>query len=130
MAASSLAVYNAYNALGSYTTGKVTPNTIYAYAQDSAAHITWQKLGRIAIITIWGIQLRPGFSTDNLAIIASGLPAAIKNIEGAIPINVNNANQTRYTLYVDTSGILKAWYNGTTVTDTDLRGQFVYISKD
>ncbi len=112
-----------------YTAGSATINFTYV-STSSNSHIYWKKWGRIVTVEVYDIDLKPGYSTDDMAIIATGLPAAqnqqITAIIGLTSANISDAIRVR--VLVDDSGQLKPWFLGTPTTPIYMSGSFTYIS--
>ncbi|MBE5987157.1 MAG: hypothetical protein E7250_05465 [Paenibacillaceae bacterium] len=112
-----------------YTAGSATINTTQV-STSSNSHIYWKKWGRIVTVEIYDIDLKPGYSTDDMAIIATGLPAAqnqqITAIVGLTSANISDAIRVR--LLVDDAGQLKPWFFGTPTSTIYMSGSFTYIS--
>lgn len=116
------------NLLNSETSGNININTTYV-TKAASTFARWKKLGRIVTVELYDIDLKAGYSTDNVAIIGTGLPAPK---DGSFQTSIAGLNlptletaQTR--LLVDSSGRLKPWFIGTTVV-TAISGSFSYIS--
>lgn len=112
-----------------YTAGSATINFTYV-STSSNSHIYWKKWGRIVSVEIYDIDLKPGYSTDDMTIIATGLPAAqnqqITAIIGLTSANISDVIRVR--VLVDDSGQLKPWFLGTPTTPIYMSGSFTYIS--
>lgn len=112
-----------------YTGGSAAINTTHV-STSSNSHIYWKKWGRIVTVEIYDIDLKPGYSTDDMAIIATGLPAAqnqqITAIVGLTSANISDVIRVR--LLVDDAGQLKPWFLGTPTSAIYMSGSFTYIS--
>ena len=128
-AAQGKALMDKYNQLNGETSGNARINTTYVTTQ-STTHVKWRKLGRIVTVEIYDIILKAGYSTDNVAVIATGLPApkggafctSVFGYDISIPTTA-----LLQRLNVDASGTLKPWYNGPSVS-TAINGSFSYIA--
>ena len=90
--------------------------------REPATQVTYYKFGKIILLYFYDIRLKPGFSTENVATIASGLPVPSP---GMIPTAVAHAHDTVIRVSVAHDGKLKPWYVGNT-TDTVFSGQIIY----
>ena len=73
--------------------------------------------------------MKGGNSTDNVAIIASGLPKPAVEYTAALPVNISHSKYLDYArVRVRTSGVLKPWYMGASVDGTDINGLITYIA--
>lgn len=90
--------------------------------REQATQVTYYKFGKIILLYFYDIRLKPGFPTENVATIASGLPVPSP---GMIPTAVAHAHDTVIRVSVAHDGKLKPWYVGNT-TDTVFSGQIIY----
>lgn len=90
--------------------------------REQATQVTYYKFGKIILLYFYDIHLKPGFPTENVATIASGLPVPSP---GMIPTAVAHAHDTVIRVSVAHDGKLKPWYVGNT-TDTVFSGQIIY----
>ncbi|MDR7813400.1 hypothetical protein [Lacrimispora sp.] len=78
---------------------------------------------------LYDINLKPGYSSDNVSIVATGFPAATDNVITSIVgynTGIDVTAQTR--LRIDTGGVLKPWYVGVYSDVISINGTFVYVS--
>ena len=90
--------------------------------REQSTQVAYYKFGKIILLYFYDIRLKPGFSTENVATIASGLPVPSP---GMIPTAVAHAHNTVIRVSVAHDGKLKPWYVGNT-TDTVFSGQIIY----
>lgn len=110
------------------TSGNAAINTTYV-SKSSTTFVRWKKCGRIVVIELYDVDLKAGYSTDNVAVIATGLPVPWGGeIHASLAGNDKSANKVIQTrLHIDSSGVLKPWYIGTS-TVMGISGSFSYIT--
>lgn len=113
--------------LQSYESKKLVINTTYC-STVSSTYARWSKFGAIVVVEIYDVELKGGKSTDNVAIITSGLPKPAFEYTVTLPTNVHHITTDYVRIRVTNSGVLKPWYMGTSVDGTNINGMFTYIS--
>lgn len=118
----------AVKALQSYECKNLAINTTYCSTFVSS-YIRYTKFGSIVVVEMYDIRLKGGKSTDNAAIITSGLPTPANEYTACLPTNVSHIKYTDYArVRVMKSGVLKPWYMGQSIEGTDIQGMFIYIA--
>lgn len=114
--------------LQAYESKNLAINTTYC-STISSSYVRYSKFGAIVVVEIYDISLKGGKSTDDVAIIASGLPKPAVEYTAALPVNISHSKYPDYArVRVRESGVLKLWYMGTSVDGTDIQGMFTYIA--
>lgn len=114
--------------LQAYESKNLAINTTYC-STISSTYVRYSKFGAIVVVEMYDVRLKGGNSTDNVAIIASGLPKPALEYTAALPINISRIKYPDYArVRVQRSGVLKLWYMGTSVDGTDIQGMFTYIA--
>lgn len=114
--------------LQSYESKNLPINTTYC-STASSSYIRYTKFGAIVVVEMYDIRLKGGKSTDNVAIITSGLPKLAVEYTAALPVNISNSKYLDYArVRVQKSGVLKPWYIGQSIERTDIQGMFTYIA--
>ena len=110
------------------TSGNTTINTTYV-TKSSTTFIRWKKCGRIVTVELYDVDFKAGYSTDNVMVLATGLPAPWGGeIQASLPGHDKTANKVmQVRLHIDSSGVLKPWYIGPSVV-TGISGSFSYIT--
>jgi hypothetical protein len=119
---------NEINSKLAYSSGSAAINTTYV-STLSTTYARWKKWGRIVVVELYDINLKPGYSSDNVSIVATGFPTATDNVITSIVghnTGVSVATQTR--LRIDTGGVLKPWYVGVYSDVVSINGTFAYVS--
>ena len=78
---------------------------------------------------LYDVDFKAGYSTDNVMVLATGLPAPWGGeIQASLPGHDKTANKVmQVRLHIDSSGVLKPWYIGPSVV-TGISGSFSYIT--
>lgn len=114
--------------LQAYESKNLAINTTYCSTMSST-YARYSKFGAIVVVEMYDIRLKGGKSTDNVAIIASGLPKPAVEYTAALPVNISHSKYLDYArVRVQKSGVLKPWYMGTSIDGTDIQGMFTYIA--
>lgn len=114
--------------LQAYESKNLAINTTYC-STISSTYVRYSKFGAIVVVEMYDVRLKGGKSTDNVAIIASGLPKPAVEYTAALPTNVSHIKNVDYArVRVTQSGLLKPWYMGTSIDGTDIQGMFTYIA--
>lgn len=112
----------------SYSSGKATINTTYV-ACTNTTYVNWMKFGRIVVVDIYDVDLKSGVNTENVAVLATGLPKPVTNqIVGVYPGLSPNNEISRVRVAICPDGSLRPWYMGTTPNVVSICGNFVYVS--
>lgn len=118
----------AVKALQSYECENLAINTTYC-STSVASYIRYTKFGSIVVVEMYDIILKGGKSTDNVAIITSGLPKPAVAYTTALPTNISRVKSIDYArVQVTQSGVLKPWYMGISIEGTYIQGMFTYIA--
>lgn len=113
--------------LKSYECKKLAVNTTYCFTVSST-YIRYSKFGSLVVVELYDVKLKDGKSTDNVAIITSGLPKPANEYTACLPTNIHSRNVDYVRVRVTHSGVLKPWYMGTSIDGTDIMGMFTYIA--
>ena len=114
--------------LQAYESKNLAINTTYC-STVSTTYVRYSKFGAIVVVEMYDVRLKGGKSTDNVAIIASGLPKPAVEYTETLPVNISHIKYPDYArVRVQKSGVLKLWYMGTSVDGTDIQGMFTYIA--
>ena len=113
--------------LKSYECKTLAINTTYCYT-TSVTYIRYSTFGRMVVVEIYDVFLKGGKSSDNVAIITSGLPEPANEYSVTLPTNCRTTNVEFVRLRVRSSGLLQLWYMGTTIDNTNVNGMFTYIA--
>lgn len=113
--------------LKSYECKSLTVNTTYCNT-ISSTYIRYSRFGSIVIVELYDIGLKGGKSTDNVAIITSGLLKPAVAYVACLPTNMKTRNTEYVRIRICSSGILQPWYMGITEEGTNINGTFTYIS--
>lgn len=114
--------------LQAYESKNLAINTTYC-STAVTSYIRYTKFGSIVVVEMYDIRLKGGISTDNVAIITSGLPKPAVEYTAVLPTNVSRIKNTDYArVRVRRSGVLKPWYMGVSIDGTDIQGMFTYIA--
>ena len=103
------------------SSGYASINTTYV-TKVSTTEVRWFKMGNVVLVNLYDINLKAGYSTDNVAVIATGFPRAATSCAFAFP--ASDGSQFRTMLDGST---LKPWFNGTSKA-VSISGSFMYIS--
>lgn len=80
------------------------------------------------MVDLYDVVLKPGYSTDNVAVIATGLPAEAYSVHTSVPShNISDEKILQMRIKILDRGILKPWFVGLS-TDAAITGTFVYIA--
>lgn len=112
----------------SYESKTVTVNTTYCKKTNSTI-VRYTRYGKIVIVEVYDIGLIGGKSSDNVAIIASGLPKPKIEVCANFPTNTRTVATEYVRVRILSDGTLKPWYCGTTINNTNINGSFVYIAQ-
>ena len=114
--------------LQAYESKKLAINTTYCNTVSST-YVRYSKFGAIVVVEMYDVILKGGKSTDNVAILASGLPKPAVEYTAALPTNISRVKSIDYArVRVPQSGVLKPWYMGISIEGTDIQGMFTYIA--
>ena len=110
------------------TSGNAAINTTYI-SKANTTFARWKKCGRMVTVELYDVDTKAGYSTDNVMVIATGLPIpwggeTMASLTGHDK-SANKAVQVR--LHVDSAGVLKPWYIGTS-TVMGISGSFSYTT--
>ena len=108
--------------------GNGTINTTYV-TKSNTTFVHWKKYGRMVTVELYDVDTKAGYSTENVMTLATGLPAPYGGeIMACLTGHDKSANKAvQVRLRVDSAGVLKPWYIGTS-TVTTITGSFSYIA--
>lgn len=112
----------------SYESKTLTVNTTYCKKINST-FVRYTRYGKIVVVEIYDIGLIGGKSSDNVAIIASGLPKPKTEVCASFPTNTRTVATEYVRVRILNDGTLKPWFCGTTINNTNINGSFVYIAQ-
>lgn len=113
--------------LQAYESKKLAINTTYC-STFSSTYVRYSKFGAIVVVEMYDVRLKGGKSTDNVAIIASGLPEPANEYTASIPSNSLSKHVDYTRLRVRKSGALQPWFIGLTIDGAYVNGLITYIA--